>query len=302
MFTFEDLIARPPVSRAELAQRAGISRNTEWTLREDHSRARVDTLREIALACGYDLEIALLPAHQPEAAAAARDLLGDLTNQDGALPRGALGTPEVFGMNPDAMIAGLGPWRERLLRYVRAGSGAFHARDPISIAAEAAPLAAPTNAPAVILLTGRNDVDRLMSAALATSAEYRDHADVAERFGHRWVFSGGVALQALGAELAPDLTAGISTAERTRGGWSRLPTVVWSSLPTEFSRYLGDTHRKVGTVRAANVIIAPLAPHHLVRTADLDGVPLVSPVQALIDSLGVGGELGRTALDLATGW
>ncbi|MDL9981205.1 hypothetical protein [Microbacterium candidum] len=273
--TFADLIAAPPIPRVELAQRAGVSRNTEWVLRQDQSRARLDTLREIALACGFDIEIRLDRAYQPAAAAAARDLLDDLTDMD-----------------PPLLRADLGAWRDRLLRYVRADDGDEGSVDPLRLVSEAAALSAPQNSPDAIMLAGRNDLERLMSAASATSTEYRDH---------RYVFSGGAALRALRVELPHDLTT-IASAESEQERWAKMPTVVWTSLPTQFSRYLMETHRSVRTARAATVIIAPLAPHHLVRAAEPGGVPLVSPIQAVIDSLGVGGDLGLTALDLARSW
>lgn len=71
-------LAKPPITRSELAQRAGISRNTEWSIRRDQNRARLDTLREVALACGYDVEVTLRRAYDAAAVAAARNMVGDL--------------------------------------------------------------------------------------------------------------------------------------------------------------------------------------------------------------------------------
>ncbi|GAA1061972.1 hypothetical protein [Agromyces bracchium] len=305
--TLATLLESPPLPRYELAQRAGISRNTEWSIRDDQSRARLETLRELALACGYDIDVVLRAAYEPAAAAAARQMLGDLdvTNDD----RERLFS--VLGIDLDAELAALPKWSERLQRYADAGTTStmtgrkrhapvdgLRVREPLAVAVEAAHLAAPQHAPGALMLSGRNDLDRLMSAAMAASELYRNAADAAPRFRHQWAFSGWPALEALGA-VHPVSVFDLEVAS-PRG--KALPAVIWTSLPKQFGQFLTETHRKVSTVRAATVIIAPLAPHQLIGTGELVGAPLVSPVQAVIDSLGVGGELGTAALDLARGW
>lgn len=286
-----DLLATPPIARSELAQRAGISRNTEWSIRRDQSRARLDTLREIALACGYDVEVTLRRAYDPVAVAAARNMLGDL--ELGELLEISAALP---GSHAD--WAGLGDWRDRLRRYTSSSAGTAEV-PPLTIAVQSAEFAAAQHASGAIMLAGRNDVDRLMSAAFAAQAEFRTAADADGRSGHEWAFSGWPALEALGAEPRQGLLPGPDDPS-PRG--QQLPTVVWTTLPTPFAQYLGATHRKVATVRAATVIVAPLEAHHLVGKGELEGVPLVSPVQAVIDSLGVGGDLAAAGLDLATEW
>lgn len=302
-----ELLTKPPIARSELARRAGVSRNTEWSIRRDQNRARLDTLREIALACGYDVEVTLRRAYDAVAVAAARNMLGDLDLRELAQI-----SADLLGGHADWTT--VSDWSERLRRYsvsdarpdmdrgTDSGAPAGESSTgvpPLTIAVEAAEFAGAQNAPGAIMLTGRNDVTRLMSAALATDAEFRVGADADERFGHKWVFSGWPALEALGA--VPLITPLLGAGEPAVTG-QQLPTVVWTTLPTQFSQYLGATHRKVGTVRAATVIVAPLEAHQLVGTGDLEGVPLVSPVQAVIDSLGIGGDLATVAFNLAREW
>ncbi|UIP58955.1 helix-turn-helix domain-containing protein [Agromyces marinus] len=271
--------------RSELAQRAGISRNTEWNLRNDYRRARLSTLREIALACGYDIDVTISRTYEPVAVAAARQLVGDLAPEEIQRVESNL-----LGGNPE--WAETAEWVDRLERFVLSGQDqlvrSVGIDDPLAVAVEASEFASPQVAPGAVMLAGRGDIERLMSAATATSDLFRRAADTSERFGHEWVFSGRPALEALGAEI--DTTDQVA------------PTVVWTTLPQQFSTFLGETHRRVKTVRAANVIIAPLAAVHLAGAGDVDGAPYVAPVQCVIDSLGVGGPLSTAAHDLAREW
>lgn len=296
-----DLLDAPPMARSELVQRAGISRNTEWSIRHDQSRARLDTLREIALACGYDVDVVLHRVYDPVAVAAARVLVGDL-ELDELLAADA----DLLGSQP-AWTA-MDEWRERLRRYASADpaiptrtAGAVESLaepSPLTLAIEAAQFAGAQHVPMAIMLAGRSDLARLMSAAVATADLFRTTADADERFGHKWAFSGWPALEGLGAEPRRDVVLGPEPSRRQ----SALPTIVWTTLPTQFAQFLGGTHRRVGTVRAASVVVAPLTAVQLVGRGELEGAPLVSPVQSVIDSLGVGGDLAAAALDLATGW
>lgn len=230
----------PGMKPAERVRRSGISRDTEWSLRRDPSRANLSTLRELALASGNDLVVEAVPASDPLASAAARVILGDLTTT----------SPE------------LDQWVTRLRRWVPSA-------DPLRLVEEASRVSAPQHRSGAVLLNGRNDPDRLASAAIAAQA--------------RWVLSGATCLEALGEATEPEC----------------LPVVMWVSDSERASRFLGDTHRRVHSVAAADVIVAPLHESMLEGSVDLDDVPLVSPVQAIIDSIGVGGQLGQTALEIA---
>ncbi len=240
-------------SRSELARRSGLSRNTEWLTRQDPGRANVKTIRELALACGYDLRIDLVPAYEPLAVIAARVLLGDLPAKLEAQP-----------VNESDITA----WQERLQRYAAP-------EDYLGIVGEAARLAAPQHSPEALFFAGRSDVRRLTSAAIASEAP--------------WRLSGEAALDAMGAF-------------GDGGPPEKLPVVVWSGAPATFGRFLAETHREVRVPGAADVVVAPLEWHHEVGGVDLDRTPLVSPVQAVIDSVGLGGGLAAAARRLMESW
>ncbi len=161
--TLRDAVAGMPFSRSELARRAGVSRTTALTASEDTSRARVDTLRELALALGYDVAIELDRASDPLAAAAARVLLGDLDPDERAQDR-----------------RDLDMWIERLRRYTGG--------ERLDLITEAARVSGPRNRAGSILMQGRVDADRLVSVGRASGA--------------RWVLSGAATLDALGADEA----------------------------------------------------------------------------------------------------
>ncbi|GGF24432.1 hypothetical protein [Subtercola lobariae] len=237
------LLQNPGVPAADLARRANVSRNTEWTLRKDPSRANLATLRELALACGQDLVIQTTPASDPLAAAAARSILGDL----------------------DESEDDLAPWVDRLIRYAQ-GS------DPLTIAMEAGRVSTPHARRGALLFDGRNDAERLTSAGVASESE--------------WALSGSAALESLSLEpIDPDL-----------------PAIIWTSDPERIGHLLGETHRAVRVTSAAKVIVAPLHPTVLVGVTMVDGTPLVTPVQAVIDSFGTGGPLADAALSITKGW
>lgn len=165
-FTLRDAIDRMQFSRSELARRADVSRTTALSVSEDQSRARVDTLRELALALGYDLSIELARASDPLAALAARVILGELDSHSD------------LGASPEE----LAEWVDRLGRY--SGSGGDGGA-PLRVIREAARVSGAQNRPGRALFAGRNDADRLVSAGRASEA--------------RWALSGSASLEAMGA-------------------------------------------------------------------------------------------------------
>lgn len=165
-FTLRDAIDRMPFSRSELARRADVSRTTALSVSEDQSRARVDTLRELALALGYDVSIELDRASDPLAALAARVMLGELDSHSD------------LGASPEEIAE----WVDRLGRYSGSGEGG----DPLRLISEAARVSGPQNRPGRALFAGRNDADRLVSAGRASEA--------------RWALSGSASLEAMGAD------------------------------------------------------------------------------------------------------
>ncbi|MCX7522026.1 hypothetical protein OSC27_07010 [Microbacterium sp. STN6] len=232
---------------AELARRAGVSRNTEWSLRRDPSRAKLGTLRELALACGLDITLDTTAASDPYAAAAARVLVGDLSPDD---------------VDDERQLA---EWTDRLRRWVPDAP-------PLQLAETAASVSAPQNRAEAILLIGRHDADRLASAALSSE--------------EAWALSGAAALDALDVEPIA----------------ATVPTVLWTAKPDVVTGMLLATHRRTTVASAANVIVAPLHQSVLEGSTSVEGIPLVSPVQAVIDSLGIGGEAGAAAHNIAERW
>jgi len=240
----EKLLRAPALPPTELARQAGVSRNTLWTLRQDPSHARLATLRELALAEGFDLSIGVEPASDPDASAAVRFILGDIDDS--------------LHVSPDVR-----EWCDRLKRWVPSG-------DPLQLVAAAAVVAAPQNRHGAVFIKGRNDTERLTSAGLAS--------------GQPWALSGAAGLEYLDVHEPG------------------LPTVAWAQDPTRFAELLGNTHERTRVAAAASVIIAPLHEQVITGATDVDGVILVTPVQLVIDCIGVGGQLADAATRVAKEW
>ena len=105
----------------------------------------IGTLREIALACGIDIDLSMRPLSDPRAAAAARAML-----ESGYAPPA---DPEVT------------MWRERLTRS--AGSGG-----PVEIVKAAAAAAAPLRRADAVLLSGDVALARVASAGDASKGRW----------------------------------------------------------------------------------------------------------------------------------
>lgn len=166
--TLRDAVDRMSYSKSELARRADVSRTTALAVTNDQSRARVDTLRELALALGYDISIELDRASDPLAAAAARVMLGETSLRDILDARG------------------LDEWITRLERYTGVDAGSAEGPGILDIVTEAARVSGAHHREGAVMFSGRNDADRLVSAGRASGAG--------------WVLSGSASLEALGAE------------------------------------------------------------------------------------------------------
>lgn len=253
-----DAVAHMPFSRSELARRAGLSRTTALAVSEDQSRARVDTLRELALALGYDLSIELERTSDPLAAAAARVLLGDL---------------DVGEWDSEVFTTELDGWLDRLIRYVRSDAvvDADDGSDgsPLAVITEAARVSGAHHRAGRVMLNGRTDADRLISAGRASGA--------------RWVLSGSATLEALGAASGDTV-------------------VMWTEDVKGVAELLGGTHRRVNVPTAANLIVAPAHPSVFIGSTTVVDVNLVSPIQGIIDAVANGGEDREVALDLVRSW
>ncbi len=129
------------LSTPAVARRAGVSGSTVHRILNDAVDPSIGTLREIALACGIDIELAARPLSDPRAAAAARVML-----ESGYEPPA---DPEVA------------TWRERLTRI--AGG-----ENPVEIIKAAAAASSPLCRTGAILLSGDVALARVASAGDAS--------------------------------------------------------------------------------------------------------------------------------------
>lgn len=90
------------------ARATGLARTTIQRMRAGVTSPTLDTLRELALAAGYDLEVALVPASDPAAAVAARVLA------DPATP--VLDELDGVGVVDSGEVADVARWVSRLER------------------------------------------------------------------------------------------------------------------------------------------------------------------------------------------
>lgn len=151
--------APPGVSNVEFARRSGVGRATIHRLATGTSEPTIATLRELAIAHGYDLDLRLVPLSDPNAAAALRHLV------DPAFEK-------LIPADVDAATAReVGEWISRLERY-----------DDIDRAAVAAARAsALLEREAAVYLRGEHSAARLASAGDAS--------------GKAWAISGASGLE-----------------------------------------------------------------------------------------------------------
>lgn len=71
----ERMLAESGLTKSALAARSGLARSTQYRIRDGLVDPTVGSLRELALAAGFDLDIGLVPLSDPVAAKAARVLL-----------------------------------------------------------------------------------------------------------------------------------------------------------------------------------------------------------------------------------
>ncbi len=133
------------LNAASVARRAGVSPSTLHRVLNDRVDPSVGTLAEIALACGFALDLATAPLSDRHAAAAARAML-----EDGYKP------PD------DGNVA---MWQQRLVRWAGAD-------DPVRIVQAAAHASSPLRREQVLLFSGEETLARLASAGDAASGRW----------------------------------------------------------------------------------------------------------------------------------
>jgi transcriptional regulator with XRE-family HTH domain len=151
-------------------------------------------------------------------------------------------------------------WRERLDRFVDARPRSDR---EVALIDEAGRASAPANRPGARHLKGEHwRVDRLVSAGRASA--------------RRWALSGWAALDALGID-AP------------------APTIMWVEDPHAMEQLLRDSFRST-RANSADLIVIPAHPSVFAGTTAVSDVELVSPLQAFVDAVGLGGDARREAL------
>lgn len=145
-------------------------------------------------------------------------------------------------------------WRERLGRFT--ADGRPEGRD-VAIIDEAGRASAPRRRPGAVSLQGAHrSVDRLVSAGRASR--------------RRWALSGWAALDA----LAIDVEA---------------PTVMWVEDTRTVAQLLGDSFRSADRGEA-DLLVIEAHPSVFAGAATVEDVHLVTPLQAYIDAIGLGGD------------
>lgn len=149
-----DLIAELGTTPSATARVTGLSRMTVQRVRDGISSPTMATLRELALAAGYDLDVSLVPASDPAAATAVRLLL------DTALP--SLDDLERGGQSDPRDRTAITEWLARLERR--------HESDPQRLLALAGRYSAPQHRTGARFFTPRSGIDQLRTIEIASSA------------------------------------------------------------------------------------------------------------------------------------
>ncbi len=236
------LLEHTDLSATALAQRSGVSRSSQFRIDSGSTDPRVGTLRNLAIAAGFDLNISPVALSDHDAARAARVLL------DATYP-------------PDSSRE-VQDWVVRLSRL--AGD------NPVDIVRTAGQCSTLLKRAGAVFLAGNADEMKIVGAGAYSGAP--------------WLLSGSGVLMRMG-----------NTGASING-----PRILYS----------GDSHRVVRLLdnmeptrpeRADLIITDYSAGIETDAWADGD-VRLVAPIQALIDSLGIGGPLAEAAELIARSW
>lgn len=162
---------------SELSRATGLSRSTIYRVRDGKSSPTLETLRELALASGYDIDVSLVPASDPAAAIAARVIA------DPATPE--IEEFEELGLAEVAEVAQIREWIARLHRH--AGD------DPERLLQLAGRYSAPQYRKGARFFAPKPGVAQERIVEIANSA-----------LGHRWGALSGVAAARVYLGHAPD--------------------------------------------------------------------------------------------------
>lgn len=239
-----EILQLASLTRSEIARRSGVHRSTLYRPKNDGSDHRLSTVREIALACGFDVDISLRPTCDPAASDAGRLMLDT----------------EVPGVDDPTVLE----WISRLDRY--AGD------DPLRVAQEAGKASSLLpRTHGVTFMVGQFTADRLASAGYASNQV--------------WALSGTPVLESFTGEGDTDPLA-----------------IIWCQNPRPISQLLADTGQTVSNPTKASLVIATAGILTLTGCVDLDGIRMVSPVQGIIDCMGLRERDRVAATEIAREW
>ena len=138
----DQIIEGSGLSKSALAARSGLARSTQYRIRDGLVDPAIGTVRELALAAGFELVLSLEPLSDPDAARAARVLLDPRFEASYVLSGG---------------MRGVDAWVERLRRWVPDGN-------PVDIVRQAGQSSSLLHRPGTVFLRGHVTELKLASA------------------------------------------------------------------------------------------------------------------------------------------
>ncbi|GAA3884057.1 hypothetical protein GCM10022381_27810 [Leifsonia kafniensis] len=159
----DQIIEGSGLSKSALAARSGLARSTQYRIRDGLVDPTMGSVRELALAAGFELVLSLAPLSDPDAARAARVMLDPRFEASYMLSGGS--------KQVDA-------WVERLRRWVPNG-------DPVDIVWQAGQSSSLVHRPGAVFLRGH-----VTELKLASAGDFS---------GQDWLLSGAAVIDRIGA-------------------------------------------------------------------------------------------------------
>lgn len=264
----DQIIEGSGLSKSALAARSGLARSTQYRIRDGLVDPAIGTVRELALAAGFELVLSLAPLSDPDAARAARVILDPLYEASYVLTQHGLTT----GTTGEAKK--VDEWVERLRRWVPDGN-------PVDIVSQAGQSSSLLHRPGTVFLRGHVTELKLASAGDFSQQE--------------WLISGAAVIDRIGV---PDDEGALYGGALP--GTSACPYIVHTADTHRFARLLDNME----TVRPnkANLIIAEYTAGVEVDSWEDGKIKLAAPIQGLLDAFGIRGALGIAAERIARSW
>lgn len=262
----DQIIEGSGLSKSALAARSGLARSTQYRIRDGVVDPAVGTVRELALAAGFELVLSLAPLSDPDAARAARVILDPLYE-----------VSHVLANETSEGAKKVDAWVERLHRWVPDG-------DPVDIVSQAGQSSSLLHRPGTVFLRGR-----VTELKLASAGDFSEQD---------WFLSGAAVIDRIGAAGLD--SAVLDSDAQGSGAHSTSPYIVHTADSHRFARLL-DNMEEVRPNKA-NVIIAEYTAGVGVDSWEDGKIRLVAPIQGLLDAFGVRGALGLAAERIARSW